>query len=131
MTGRADYTERLDELLKAFGRQIGEAPHAFPIVMQTVDFQTGPSREIVIAGDLADPAVRELIQTVRRPFLPNKVVLFRPTGENPEIAQLAPFTALQTALEGKATAYVCENFACKLPVHSPAELAALLAPKKP
>jgi len=131
MTGRADFADRLDELLKAFGQQIGEAPHAFPLVMQTVDFLNGPSREIVIAGDLADPAVRELIRTVRRPFLPNKVVLFRPNGESPEITQLAPFTAAQAALKGKATAYVCENFACKLPVYTPEELAALLALKKP
>ena len=133
MTGRADYAERLDSLLKAFGQPIGEAPHLFPMVMRTTGFLSGPSREIVIAGTPDDPAVKALLRVVRGSFLPNAVVLFRPPGDQPEIAQLAPFTSMQTETGGKATAYVCENFACKLPVHTAVELQELLGStsKKP
>jgi uncharacterized protein YyaL (SSP411 family) len=30
---------------------------------------------------------------------------------------LAPFTESQLAVNGKATAYVCQDFACKLPTN--------------
>jgi uncharacterized protein YyaL (SSP411 family) len=35
-----------------------------------------------------------------------------------------------SAINGKATAYVCENFTCKRPVNSAQELALLIAPAK-
>jgi uncharacterized protein YyaL (SSP411 family) len=44
------------------------------------------------------------------------VLLFKPAGEKkPPIAQIAPFTASHTSTDGKATAYVCENYTCRLP----------------
>ena len=50
-------------------------------------------------------------------YIPNKVVLFRPEGEaNPPITRLAEFTASQTVIKGQATAYVCQNYACRAPV---------------
>ena len=43
-------------------------------------------------------------------------VLLRPSGEpEPEITRLAEFTRYQSSLQGKATAYVCLNFRCRLP----------------
>jgi uncharacterized protein YyaL (SSP411 family) len=43
------------------------------------------------------------------------------------LAKLAPFVDGKGALDGKATAYVCERGACQLPTHDPAALLAQLA----
>jgi hypothetical protein len=43
------------------------------------------------------------------------VVVVRPPGEASEVAALAPYAAAQTPMDGKATAYVCENFVCNAP----------------
>ena len=126
MTGDRHYGERLEALLKAFSPQITEAPYLFPLVMQAMGFLYGPAREIVIAGKRGDPTVEEMLRVVRRPFFPEKVVLFRTVEDDPDFAKLAPFAASQTAVGGKATAYVCEQFACKLPVHSAVDLETLL-----
>jgi hypothetical protein len=67
-----------------------------------------------------------MLRALSQPYLPNKVVLLRPLGESPEIVTIAPFTAAQRALKGKATAYVCRDFTCKAPVTSVAEMLALL-----
>lgn len=49
-------------------------------------------------------------------FIPNKVVILRPIDEeSPEIDAIADFTKDLTAIEGKATAYVCVNNTCELP----------------
>jgi uncharacterized protein YyaL (SSP411 family) len=57
-----------------------------------------------------------MVRALRTRFLPNKVVLLNPgEQESPEIAQMAAFTGNQPSIGGKATAYVCLNYNCKLP----------------
>ena len=41
--------------------------------------------------------------------------VLRPDGDAPEVTRLAPYTALQTSREGRATLYLCRNFACEAP----------------
>ena len=65
---------------------------------------------------------------MRRHFLPDTIVLLADGGEGrkflgeklEEVREMKP-------VEGKAAAYVCENFACKAPVTSPEALRKLLA----
>ncbi len=64
--------------------------------------------------------------------MPNVVVLLRPDqADPPPICRIAPFTSSQTALEGKATAYVCRNFSCTAPTTDPAKVLSLLAVTAP
>jgi uncharacterized protein YyaL (SSP411 family) len=42
------------------------------------------------------------------------------------LARLVAFAARMPMRDGLATAYVCRDYACRLPVHEPAEMAALL-----
>jgi uncharacterized protein YyaL (SSP411 family) len=64
-----------------------------------------------------------MLRALRRAFLPNKVLLFRPAEEEPAaIARLAPFTAAQRALGGRATAYVCQAGSCQRPTTDIAEM---------
>jgi hypothetical protein len=68
-----------------------------------------------------------MIAAVRTQYVPNKVVLFRPSGEeSPEIAALASFTRELTAVDGKATAYVCQDHTCALPTTDALEMLRLL-----
>jgi len=84
--------------------------------MAALDFAVGPSYEVVIAGNMQAGDTKNMLQALRRAFIPNKVIHFRPTEEEPpEIARLAEFTKYLSSLEGRATAYVCQNYNCKLP----------------
>ncbi|MFH1113571.1 MAG: thioredoxin domain-containing protein, partial [Pseudomonadota bacterium] len=75
--------------------------------------------------DAAD--ARIMVSRLCRPFLPNTVVLFRPTGhEKPEITGMAPYTEGLTAIEGKAAAYVCRDYTCELPTTDPDTMLELL-----
>jgi hypothetical protein len=56
-----------------------------------------------------------MLKALWRPFVPNKVVLLRPDGDAPPITKLAAYTKTQTSSQNQPTAYVCQNFACKLP----------------
>ncbi|MBL9152618.1 MAG: thioredoxin domain-containing protein [Verrucomicrobiales bacterium] len=129
MTGKAEYATRAETLLKTFGGELAKAPEAFPLTLCALELLHGPAREIVIVGEPDAPDTRALLAELRKPYLPNKVVLLRSAAHADELARLAPYTATQTALEGKATAYVCENFACQLPTADPAKVREMLKAK--
>jgi hypothetical protein len=95
-----------------------------------VEFALGPSYEVVITGRTEAPDTSRLLTELRRAFLPNKVVLFRPVnGESTDITSIAPYTRDQKELDGKATAYVCANFSCEAPTSDPAYMLKLLTTK--
>jgi len=127
MTGDGAYEARAERLFRAFAGMMERLPSAHAQLLMALDFALGPTREIVLAAERSDPRIAGFLSALRRPFVPNKVVLLRaPEGEGGPIRDLAPFVAAQTARDGAPTAYVCERFACKEPVTDPAALAALL-----
>ena len=61
--------------------------------------------------------VDELAAVVRAEFRPHLVLAGGPEG-----TAEPPLLAGRTTVDGRAAAYVCENFACRLPVTDPAAL---------
>ena len=60
----------------------------------------------------------------RKQYLPNCVLAVASEGSELEsLAEKIPLLGGKTAQKGKATAYVCENGACKLPTTEPAAFA--------
>ena len=77
--------------------------------------RVGPSCEVVIAGDPDSPETPTMLSALRAEFIPNKVVVFRSSGESPEIIMYAEDIRYNTSIQGKTTAYVCLNYDCELP----------------
>jgi uncharacterized protein YyaL (SSP411 family) len=63
---------------------------------------------------------------VRREFHPNLVVSFVENGKNPETEKIIPLASGRAMVNERATAYVCQNQSCQLPVHTVSELRQLL-----
>jgi uncharacterized protein YyaL (SSP411 family) len=89
---------------------------AFGHFLQALDFHLNPVREVALVGDAA--GVRDLARVVRSRLRP-RLVLAGGTGDVPLLRDRDP-------LDGRATAYVCEAFACQQPVTTPDELAGQL-----
>ena len=101
---------------RAFFENIKQSPSAYTQLLVAVDYALGPSYELVVVGDSQANDTREMLQALHRRFTPNKVVIFIPTEtSSAEIRYIAPFTSQQSSLDGKATAYVCVNYNCRLP----------------
>jgi len=68
-----------------------------------------------------------MLKLVHDRFLPNAVVLLHDHGDaGSTIEQIAPFIKGRTSIDGKATAYVCENYACKTPINEIDEINKML-----
>jgi len=119
------FTQQAERILRRFSGRIVESPTGFTAMLLALDYRLGPSQEIVIAGRASD--ARSLIQETRRHFLPNATLLFRETGPRGDaISQMVPFTKDLAPLDGHATAYVCEDYACRRPVTTTDDLATVL-----
>lgn len=116
MTGDQGLEQRAIQLEKAFSGAVEKSPARFPALLLAADFRLGPIYEVVIAGNAHSPETEMMLDRLGAAFIPNKVVLLRPTDERaPEILRIAEFTRFQTAIDGRATAYVCLQYHCKLP----------------
>jgi hypothetical protein len=115
LTGNTALEERANAVMRAFSGSVRQAPMAHTFLMTALDFAVGPTFEVVIAGDPEAEDTRAMLRALHGRYLPNMVVVVRPPGEASEVAALAPYAAAQTPMDGKATAYVCENFVCNAP----------------
>jgi uncharacterized protein YyaL (SSP411 family) len=130
LTGEARYEEHAERIGRVFHDDLTRAPSAHAWFMAALDLATGPSLEIVIVGAPGSADTDEMIRELHAAYAPETAVLFKSTAdEKLAVARLAPFTALQTAIDGRATAYVCRNHACDAPTTRSADVArALMRP---
>jgi uncharacterized protein YyaL (SSP411 family) len=115
LTGNDDIVRLANEQVSAFAGDVAIYPMGHAHFMMAVQFLFGPTQEIVIAA-LNKQAAEEMVQEVRAHFMPNAVVSVVTNETKDKLLLLAPMLTDKTTQEGKATAYVCENFACQAPV---------------
>ncbi len=128
LTANPEVKGRAETALKAFADPLTRSPAAHVEMLSAFDFALGPVTEVVVAGGARDPAVGELLQAIGERYLPNSVTAFHPAEDSGSIQALIPYLETQPALAGSATAYVCQNYACQLPVHERSALVKLLEP---
>ncbi len=116
LTGNAEFASIAEKQVSAFAGRVEKYPWGHTFFLVGIDFMNGPTREIVIAGAEGDGDAEAMLKAVRRAFIPKTVVAFNPGGQaGKEIEKLAPFLKEQGPIGGRATAYVCQNYACQTP----------------
>ncbi len=115
-------------LLRAFSGPAEKFPMAHPFLLLALDFDLGPGREVVLAGDPASEGFRALDRVLARRHLPRVVVAAHPTdpAAAAAIEALVPYLKDYRPVDGKAAAYVCRGGSCRAPVTTPEALAAAL-----
>ncbi|MDD3178970.1 MAG: thioredoxin domain-containing protein [Opitutaceae bacterium] len=121
---RTDRARRTIESLRA--RWIA-APSALPQMLCATMLALEPPRTVVIAGDPRRDDFRELTAVLHERLGPRRVLLAADGGAGQQwLAERMPYLAEMKPLDGRATAYVCENFTCRQPVSTPTALRSLL-----
>jgi len=118
LTGVDNYEKKADQLGRVFAENVRANPVAHSLMMVAVDYAVGPTYSLVIAGDTGNDDTNSMLDEIRKQFLPNKSLIFRPTEKlNPEIDNFSNFVQFFDKYEGKATAFVCINKTCKAPTN--------------
>ncbi|TET00369.1 MAG: thioredoxin domain-containing protein [Promethearchaeota archaeon] len=130
LTGNDNYEKKADNLGRVFAENVRANPVAHSLMMVAVDYAVGPTYSLVIAGDTGNEDTNHMLNEIRKQFLPNKSLIFRPTEKiNPEIDKYSNFVQFFDKYEGKATAFVCINKSCKAPTNDISKALELLSSK--
>jgi len=127
MLGDQRYEDVARKSLARFGQDIVAGKDALAQLLVALDFSLSKPKQIVIAGSRDDEAVNRMLVEVHSRFMPRKVLLLVDGGAGQRfLASRVPFFGSLVKLEDRATVYVCEDHACKLPTSDVAMLHALL-----
>jgi uncharacterized protein len=119
LTGDPRWSEQGVSILESVAGLMMQQPAVFSNLLCVLDFCLGHPKEIAVIGDPGEENTRSLLRQIFQIYLPNKVVA---CGMDGGLFLLQS----RSQIDGLPTAYVCENFTCKLPVTSPEELSKLL-----
>ena len=127
MTNRAAFAASAERTLAAFASRLALAPVAIPQMLTACEFLLGEPREIILVGRRDSVEMRALLRELHTRFVPSRVLLMIDSTETRQaLAAAIPSVASMNPVEGRASAYVCRNYTCQLPVSEPAKFAELI-----
>jgi uncharacterized protein len=124
LTGNADYGARAEKVLRSYYDLMESQPFGFAHMLCALDSYLQGIKAVVIVGSRADAGVQEMIAEINSIYLPNKVVQL--ATPDTALAEISPLLEGKNQVDGRPTAYVCQNFTCSAPVTSASELRTLL-----
>ena len=125
VTGNDDYAAKAVAPLRSLAELMGRAPAGTGRWIAALDFYVSTAKEVAVIGPPDDPATSELLRTVNGRYIANRVLVGADGAESATSSGL-PLLEGRGLVDGKPTAYVCENYACQLPVTDAEALAAQL-----
>jgi uncharacterized protein YyaL (SSP411 family) len=110
LTGDTRYEHPARPIAAMLAPSAASQPTAFAHLLDAIERLTTSPLEIAVIGELGDPRTQLLRSEVYGRLLPASVTL---TGTGSDDV---PLLAGRDLLDGVPTAYVCEHYACRLPV---------------
>jgi uncharacterized protein YyaL (SSP411 family) len=124
--GDKQLENRAKKTIDAFSATLAHFASAMPQMVVALNSSLSKPRQIVVVGKRDAPETKALLAEVDRHFLPNKILLLADGGDGQKyLGEKLEAIRAMSMFDGKAAAYVCENFTCKAPVTDPAALAKL------
>ncbi|MSQ14407.1 MAG: thioredoxin domain-containing protein [Dehalococcoidia bacterium] len=111
----ADFRQRAEAMHSTLANIMREQPMGLGRMLCSLDTYLAAVKEIALVGDPSNADTIAMLSSIRQKYLPNKVVALRRPGEE-DTDDTLPLLAGKTVIDGKATAYVCHNYACNAPV---------------
>lgn len=113
VTGNKNLEEKGELQFDVFGETIKRNPSSYCFFMSSLLFNLIPTKEFVISGDKDSEELKSMVKEINKLFLPFSTTVL---NSNEEIKKLNPMLNNQVMINGKATAYVCENYTCGEPI---------------
>ena len=120
LTGEAKYLSRAERTFERYGPGLGQVVRVMPFMMSNVALWHARRTEVVLVGRPGSPDFAALEAALASKYLPWAVTL---TIDPSKPTSSLPWLAAMKMKDGRATAYVCQDFACQAPTTDPAEFA--------
>ncbi|MGO3169303.1 thioredoxin domain-containing protein, partial [Senegalia sp. (in: firmicutes)] len=96
------YMKKYEMMIKSFGQDISDMPSAHSFFLITYMDYLKNGKNIIIAHEREDELYKSMISEINKRYLPFTTVIMG----NREL------------VDGKTTAYICENYACNMPINN-------------
>ncbi|MDI6766072.1 MAG: thioredoxin domain-containing protein [Bacteroidota bacterium] len=126
VTNNNSWRGMAEKTIQSFSSRIDQMPDALPQMLVALNWDITTPKEIIIVGEKLAVDTKTMLREVRKHFLPNKVILFVDDNSKPKLISYLPFIENMTMIDGKATVYICQNYACQLPTNDVAKVAEML-----
>ena len=123
-TGESRYQDAAVGALRLLVEALRAYPQAFGEALNAVDMLVSGMQEVAIVGAPDEEGCAALVKELRSQWRPNTVAAL--SGPTASGESAIPLLRGRTMLEGRATAYVCRHFVCRLPVSEVSALRAQL-----
>jgi uncharacterized protein YyaL (SSP411 family) len=126
LTGDSVWRVSSERLLQSLSSELSRYPAGYTQLLQSANWFLQPTREVVIVGPQGKPSTEAMLSVAGSARLQQTVVLFKPESDSELVTGLSPFIKSMRAVDGHATAYVCQNFSCREPLTDAKELQRIL-----
>ncbi|MDA1185906.1 MAG: thioredoxin domain-containing protein, partial [Acidobacteria bacterium] len=126
LTGDAGMVDRVTKTFGTLGASASMSGRGVPMMLAALSTYHAGVPQIVIVGEPDAADTRALSEVVRRHYIPTAVVVPLGEAQRAPLSRLLPWTGSLRQQEGRATAFVCQEFACQTPTTSVDELDAQL-----
>ena len=104
------------ETMDAFSSQINRSGTGYSMMLHAIDYDFGPSNEVIIVGDFNDSRTKDILHAVYNSKNLNKIVILINPDDKEKIKEIIPFSEFYLNLDySEPKAYVCKNYTCDLP----------------
>ncbi|NYB52976.1 MAG: thioredoxin domain-containing protein [Methanobacteriaceae archaeon] len=121
LTGDIKLRETAISLEKYFSSRIISSPSAFTMFLCGTILKMGPSFQIVIVGDKKHPDTTNMLNALKKEFLPNSSIILK-DSEDIFLNNLIESLKHKNIVNNQVTAYVCGNGTCHAPVNNVEDL---------
>lgn len=131
ITNNDSWRDKARQTIKTFGRILDRQPVAMPQMVAAFDLATQRARQVIISGARNSEQTQRLLREVYSRYHPNTLLLLDDNASHEWLASRLDFIDSLPGQGAAPTAYVCEDFVCRLPTSDPEMLARLLSEKQP
>ena len=125
ITGRKEFEQYGKDALKSSVPMLNQYPLGAGNWLCVLDFYLDKTKEIVVLGKSKSCDTKELVAEVFRHYIPNRVFVGNDVED--ETVSNLPILQRKNLVNGKATAFVCEDYVCSLPSSTPESFAKQLS----
>lgn len=120
ITGKTEWYDIVYSSILVFSEKISKMPYAMPQMLVALDYILYKPKQIIITGN--DETAAGMIKEIYLRFIPCKVLIYIP----PKNENTLTFANGIITDRNKTAAYICEDYACRLPVENTGEFIKLI-----
>lgn len=107
LTGKESYFDYAQEILCLYNTTASQNPFNFTHLLAAQDFMHSSPITVIFAGDRSKKDAIQLIEAAHRTYMASRVLAF---------AEDVPVGQDKDAVNGQASAYICHNRTCEVPI---------------